>query len=332
MVAVIWAGSYFFAVFASLAIFSKIYRKRKQNQPPPPSWFGPHKSRDIYISLLSLEKPPPNQILIAALLRRAVDDVKLIWKVRDQKQALSTLLQKGQIGDDCWERFLLAEKELEAEIVEVVGEANTFLEGYGQNIFHIASEMATHEKWKEVYTSIPKERKLAEERLALPAVSLALAPTVHLTPSSLTLYPSNPLSLSAPTSPTNPSATLAPPATLPVGPPSRESTPVPSTSTATPTKSSNTKKSPSPSPAGNQNASATPSKSKSPVASPGGPAAAATLAPPPASTPGGKSASGDEDEEEEEGNGQAPSTPSGAQKTPGSAKKGNKKKKGKGKK
>lgn len=124
-------------------------------------WFPQHKSRDIYISLLSLNPPPPRPILIAALLRRAMDDVRLIWSVRDAKAALSLLLQRGQIGDELWERFLTAEKELELEIVEVVGEADTFLMGYGKQIFGIASEMVTHEKWKEVYESIPKER-LAE--------------------------------------------------------------------------------------------------------------------------------------------------------------------------
>lgn len=125
-----------------------------------PPWFPKHKSRDIYISLLSLDPPPPQPILIAALLRRAMDDVRLIWQIRDSKQALTTLLGKGQIGDDLWERFQTAEKELEAEIVEVVGEANTFQEGYGQQIFGIASEMVSHERWKEIY------EKIAEQRVA----------------------------------------------------------------------------------------------------------------------------------------------------------------------
>jgi len=90
-----------------------------------------------------------------------MDDVKLIWSIRDAKASLTTLLQRGQIGDELWERFLAAEKELEAEIVEVVGEANTFEPGYGQRIFAMASEMVSHEKWKEVYENIAKRR--AEE-------------------------------------------------------------------------------------------------------------------------------------------------------------------------
>ncbi|BGP45828.1 Translocation protein S66 [Rhodotorula kratochvilovae] len=123
-----------------------------------------------------------------------MDDVKLIWSIRDAKTSLTTLLGKGQIGDDLWERFLLAEKELEAEIVEVVGEANTFEPGYGQKIFNIASDMVSHERWKEVYRDINKRREAEKAKLASSTPPAAvLAPTPYLTPSSLTLSPSNPL-------------------------------------------------------------------------------------------------------------------------------------------
>ncbi|CDR42599.1 RHTO0S07e02014g1_1 [Rhodotorula toruloides] len=193
--------SYIGFLVSSLWLFSKIYRRRQANKPAVEPWFPHHKSRDIYVSLLSLDPPPPRPILVAALLRRAMDDVKLIWSIRDAKTSLTTLLQRGQIGDDLWERFLLAEKELEAEIVEVVGEANTFEPGYGQKIFNIASDMVSHERWKEVYKDINKKREEENAKLAsgLPP-SAVLAPNSYLTPSSLTLAPSNPL-LAAGTTP-----------------------------------------------------------------------------------------------------------------------------------
>ncbi|SCZ97381.1 BZ3500_MvSof-1268-A1-R1_Chr4-2g07176 [Microbotryum saponariae] len=225
-------------LFGSLAVFSRFYRKAQNSQSKPlkphtsrrdvrvsldlsvhhcrrnpdmslqaptekaveKSWFPQHKSRDIYVSLLSLDPAPPRPILIAALLRRAMDDVKLIWTIRDSKQALQTLLTKGQIGDDLWERFQEAEKELEAEIVEVVQEANTFQEGYGQQIFGLASEMVGHEKFKEAYDKIAENRKIEEAKIAAGPASNILAPTTYLTPSSLTLAPSNPLVASFATS------------------------------------------------------------------------------------------------------------------------------------
>ncbi|GAA5891584.1 hypothetical protein JCM5296_004266 [Sporobolomyces johnsonii] len=251
MVSVLAPLAYVGFLFGSLWLFSKLYRKRQQNKPAAEPWFPHHKSRDIYVSLLSLDPPPPRPILIAALLRRAMDDVKLIWSIRDAKTSLTTLLQRGQIGDELWERFLAAEKELEAEIVEVVGEANTFEPGYGQKIFGMASEMVSHERWKEVYEGIAKRReeenaKLASQSPAAPVLS----PTSYLTPSSLTLAPSNPLpaagttpapstSLASPSTPSlsrpSPNAPLAP---LPItsSPPSRDPTPAPDALTS-PTKS-----------------------------------------------------------------------------------------------
>ncbi|ORY78450.1 Pre protein translocase subunit Sec66-domain-containing protein [Leucosporidium creatinivorum] len=205
MVSVLVPLSYVVFLFGSLAIFSRYYRANQSKKQAAPPWFPKHKSRDIYISLLSLDPPPPRPILIAALLRRAMDD----------------------IGDDLWERFQVAEKELEAEIVEVVGEANTFQEGYGQQVFGIASEMVSHERWKEVYEKIGEKRKVEEARLTSPLPTLALSPNQHLTPSSLTLSPSNPLPTAASLT-TSPSPAPAPtPTAAPLTSTQTTSTPPP---------------------------------------------------------------------------------------------------------
>lgn len=200
-----------------------------------------------------------------------MDDVKLIWSIRDAKTSLTTLLQKGQIGDDLWERFLLAEKELEGEIVEVVGEANTFEPGYGQRIFAHASDMVSHERWKEIYRDIPKQREAERECIVSRSspfsrkdpnpeshvanriemltyydteqrvdsgvpTSRVLAPTSYLSPSSLTLSPSNPLP-AAGTSPAPSFTTLTSSTPLAANdvtsvPPSRDSTPRPESASA----------------------------------------------------------------------------------------------------
>lgn len=198
-----------------------------------------------------------------------MDDVKLIWSIRDAKTSLTTLLQKGQIGDDLWERFLLAEKELEGEIVEVVGEANTFEPGYGQRIFAHASDMVSHERWKEIYRDIPKQREAERECINSSSPPLSrkdpnadvanriemltchpteqrvdsgvpnsrvLAPTSYLSPSSLTLSPSNPLP-AAGTSPAPSLTTLTSSTPLSANdvtsvPPSRDSTPLPESASA----------------------------------------------------------------------------------------------------
>ena len=93
-------------------------------------WFPPHMQRNIYLSLLheepseGQEKSPkvPDSLLRAALLRRAVEDIHRIIQIRTAKQACSTLLQRGSVGDELWQRFQRAEKEMEEELRDVVQE------------------------------------------------------------------------------------------------------------------------------------------------------------------------------------------------------------------
>lgn len=156
----------------SLSVFSRIYRKRSARAlaKEHTSWFPEgHPERDIYQTLVlaaansndgSDGKPAtiPELVLKAALLNRAMTDVRRIIRMRDDKQALGVLLQKGSIGDETMAKFTMAEKELEAEILDVVSEANTFKEGWGQLIFPSASEMVAHLKHKEIYYEIHRQR------------------------------------------------------------------------------------------------------------------------------------------------------------------------------
>ncbi len=88
--------------------------------------------RNIYLSLLHLEpedgnekaSPIPASVIRTALLRRAVEDIHRIIQIRAAKQACSTLLQRGSVGDDLWQRFLRAEKEMEEELRDVVMEVS----------------------------------------------------------------------------------------------------------------------------------------------------------------------------------------------------------------
>lgn len=72
------------------------------------------------------KKPPvPETVLKAALLRRAAEDLKRLLQLRNQKPALAALLQKGSVGDELWQQFLRAEKELEEEFRDVVAEVRS---------------------------------------------------------------------------------------------------------------------------------------------------------------------------------------------------------------
>lgn len=102
-------------------------------------------------------------MLKSALLVRATADVKRIWRIKEDKQALASLHQRGLVGDDTMSRFAAAEKELEAEIVDVVSEANTFRNGWGGMIFATASEMAHAERTRDTVIDIGKVKALEGE-------------------------------------------------------------------------------------------------------------------------------------------------------------------------
>ncbi|KAI9629330.1 hypothetical protein KEM48_013077 [Puccinia striiformis f. sp. tritici PST-130] len=144
-----------------LWLFSRHYRSRALRRKPPAAWFpDPHTARDVYISLLSMDPPPSQAVLVAALLARAMTDVKRIMSLKEAKQAMTNLLQKGQVADELHERLLMAEKELDVELSEVVAEADEYSQGWGGVIFSIASEALQATMCQEIYKNIPKQRTL----------------------------------------------------------------------------------------------------------------------------------------------------------------------------
>ncbi|KAF7322922.1 hypothetical protein HMN09_00071700 [Mycena chlorophos] len=142
---------YLLAVVGGLATFSFIYRRKTAAKTLPP-YFPTHAERNIYVTLLQKTDPPASDALLkSALVRRAMTDVQRVLRIREDKPALQNLLQRGSIGEDLWNSLLAAEKELEAEILEVVGEANSFVEGWGQLIFPTANEMIANEKMRSLF-------------------------------------------------------------------------------------------------------------------------------------------------------------------------------------
>ena len=102
------------------------------------------------MTLLQQTDPQAHDALLrSALIRRAMTDVQRILRLREDKPAAQALLQKGVIGDDTWASILAAEKEIEAEVLEVMHEANSFVMGWGQLIFQTAGEMVQNEKTKK---------------------------------------------------------------------------------------------------------------------------------------------------------------------------------------
>ncbi|KKY16423.1 putative translocation protein [Phaeomoniella chlamydospora] len=143
--------AYLGILVASLGTFSSLYRKRKAAKSLHLApYFPPHTPRDIYLTLLHTDSPkPPDSIIRSALILRACENVRRILAIRLRKPALQTLLARGSVGDDLWQRLVRAEKELEEEVKDVVNEANALANGWGQTIFQTASEMVNREMLNE---------------------------------------------------------------------------------------------------------------------------------------------------------------------------------------
>jgi len=167
---------YLFALVGSLLLFSRYYRRRAASRLAKDPWFPSHPERDTYITLLQQNPPAHETLLKAALLRRAAADVKRLIRIREDKQALNNLVQKGSVSDELWTRFLATEKELEAEIVEVVTEANTFREGWGQIIFQSANEVVQNDKFRDTYAQLVKAKIALDARSKKAVKSPAPAP------------------------------------------------------------------------------------------------------------------------------------------------------------
>lgn len=179
-----WKGlilpvAYLLVLSGTFVTFSTIYRKRKAVQSADLApWFPPHLQRNVYLSLLHLdpeegaEKTPkvPDSVLRAALLRRAVEDIHRIVQVRSAKQACSSLLQRGSVGDDLFLRFTRAEKEMEEELRDVVMEANALVPDWGNHIFQSADEIAGNsilrKKLEDIQAQTDAEKEWWEKRRA----------------------------------------------------------------------------------------------------------------------------------------------------------------------
>ncbi|KAK4896838.1 Translocation protein S66 [Elasticomyces elasticus] len=177
---------YLIIVIGSLYTFSSTYRKRQLAKAAKlEPWFPSHRQRDIYLSLLHLDPSEqadagekalvklskvPDSVLKAALLQRALEDIKRIVQLRQAKPALQTLLQRGSVGDDLWKRFLTAEQEMEAEVKDVVNEANAFSDNWGQVIFQSANEMNQNllikQRLAEIQETLQAEKAWWEKKRA----------------------------------------------------------------------------------------------------------------------------------------------------------------------
>ncbi|KAJ2825239.1 translocation protein Sec66 [Coemansia furcata] len=118
------------------------------------AWYPNHEERSIYYSLVALQKTQPeavsNEVLKAALIRRAMTDIMRAVEVQANKAALPALVKAGAMSEEFLHQFNAAEAELNAEMVSVVQEAERLQKGWGNGIMPAASEMINSSRLREL--------------------------------------------------------------------------------------------------------------------------------------------------------------------------------------
>lgn len=158
--------AYIIVMISSLVIFSTIYRKNKIRKlttfkPVYEQTFA----RDNYFAL----KEIPNvdkKLLRCALIRWAGEDIRQIVKMKQAKEILNALHQKGSLGDSTYQKFMTNEKIIEAELQMIGAEANEMHPNWGNNIFKTATEVAQVDGLRTRVAESEVVKKEYEETLA----------------------------------------------------------------------------------------------------------------------------------------------------------------------
>lgn len=59
------------------------------------------------------------RVLQIALMKSAMETVRRVLRLRDEKAPLQQMVREGVVGESLWERLLAAEQELEVEVQAV---------------------------------------------------------------------------------------------------------------------------------------------------------------------------------------------------------------------
>jgi len=151
---------YVTVLITALVIFSVNYRKNKLNalyQRKP--FFGRNLPKEMYFELRDSEPKPNDKVLKAALMRRGAESIRRTIKLKEVQAYITTLYQKGSIGDDLWERYQTATKLEELEVQEIVMETEKYKKGWIPKFVPLLQEICFNEALRRRYGAI-ENRKL----------------------------------------------------------------------------------------------------------------------------------------------------------------------------
>lgn len=192
--------AYIVVLYLSLSLFSKVYRRRAQRnmqkyQITSSQDAESQPARAIYKALSEIQEDYPDEpaeseewivpreTLQASLLARAVAVLRIMSRLRLDKQALQSLLESGSLGDDAATMLEAKETEVRDEAFQIVREANRFHPSWGRLIFENANQISSNLNHRDILLNISKQRtdeqtKMRQMGMNVPELKFNIKPVV----------------------------------------------------------------------------------------------------------------------------------------------------------
>lgn len=140
------AGTYLIGWVIILVIFKLAYnRYQHQKQLTKKKWYPNHPEKEAYEELIA-KGEENEEVLRKALLRRAMTDLKRVWELQEEKEALHKLTRSGAIPESMWNSYKDADHDMQLEIYDLQAEAETFKPGWSQSILKEAAQLVQRER------------------------------------------------------------------------------------------------------------------------------------------------------------------------------------------
>ncbi|SGZ47788.1 CIC11C00000004580 [Sungouiella intermedia] len=145
---------YVAVVSTAFVVFSIYYRRHRLNKLiDVEPFFGRNYSLELYAAVkdryYDKEQPkegrPPEKVVKAALLRRAVEAIRRSLKLKENEPVFNKLYQDGLIGDDVFKQFEFQNKVQQLELKEIVEECQLFNKEWPATFFPVAQEICYNE-------------------------------------------------------------------------------------------------------------------------------------------------------------------------------------------
>ncbi|TPX69089.1 hypothetical protein SpCBS45565_g02727 [Spizellomyces sp. 'palustris'] len=149
------------ALFSAFIKWNRVKQKAADQDAQWDGYFPENTEKIIYNELAEMhspEDPAGYKLLTTSLMKRALTDVRRILKIREEKPPLQQMVRSGMMGEDLLEKLLRAEAELDAEVQEVMEDAELYKPGWSKTIFQEATQL--------VQIQMQREQALEAQRLA----------------------------------------------------------------------------------------------------------------------------------------------------------------------